>query len=390
MTKRVVPRIITTLIVVILVVTGVFGYVIATDVLHLGRLLKVIGYIETQALDPVPIVKLVDGAMAGMVDALEDPYSLYMEPKAYKDLSAHIKGSYGGVGLLITMKDKKLTVLSPFKGTPAHRAGIKAGDIIVKIDDRETAGLSLDDAAELMKGKPGTKVVLTVNREGGPDKAYTIVREEISIPTVTGQMLETEEVSGIGYINISMFSDTTGHDLEKTVNELKAKDMRAVVLDLRNNPGGALLAAVQVSEMFIPRGPIVHIVGRDGTETYKADGKYLNLPLVVLVNKGSASASEIVSGAIKDTNTGTIVGETTFGKGLVQTVFQLGEGAAVKLTTAKYLTPNKNDINEKGIEPDIKVDMDPETEQEALLTAPNLEKDPQLQKAVEILVKKLK
>lgn len=389
MARRVLPGFVSTILVIAVLVTGIFGYVIVTDFLHLGRLLKVIGYIETQALDPVPIVELVDGAMQGMVEALDDPYSVYMKPKAYKELTAHIQGSYGGVGLLITVKEKKLTVLSPFKGTPAHRAGIKAGDIITKIDGKSTAGLDLDEAADLMKGEPGTKVVLTVSREGAEEKDYTIVREKISIPTVTGEMLEVEDASGIGYINITMFSDTTGHDLEKVIADLKSQGLKALVLDLRNNPGGALRAAVHVAEMFVPPGPIVYIQGRDGTETYKADEKYLNLPLVVLVNKGSASASEIVSGAIKDTGVGTIVGETTFGKGLVQTVFRLDEGAAVKLTTAKYLTPNKNDINEKGIEPDVKVEMDPETEQQALLNAPNLEIDPQLQKAVEILKEKL-
>ncbi|WP_366923815.1 S41 family peptidase [Metallumcola ferriviriculae] len=390
MIRRSIPRILTTVIILLLLITGVFGYVIATDFMHLGRMLKVIGFIETQAMDPVPIVDLVDGALAGMVDSLEDPYSVYMEPKVYKDLSAHIKGSYGGVGLLITMKDKQLVVLSPFKGTPAHKAGIKAEDIITKIDGKETTGMTLDDAAELMKGKPGTEVVLTVSREGTEPKDYPIVREEIDLPTVTGEMLKTAEVDGIGYINISMFSDTTGKDLNKTLTDLQSKGLKAVVLDLRNNPGGALNAAVDVAEAFVPKGPIVHIVGREGTNVYEADSEYLNLPLVVLVNKGSASASEIVSGAIKDTGTGTIVGTTTFGKGLVQTVYPLGKGAAVKLTTAKYLTPDKRDINEKGIVPDVIVELDAETEQEALLTAPNLEKDSQLQKAVEILAGKLK
>jgi len=390
MAKRVLPGFLSALLIIVILVTGIFGFVVLTDFMHLGRLLKVVSYIETQSINPVPIAELVDGAMKGMVESLEDPYSVYMKPKAYEELTAHIKGTYGGVGLLITIKEEQLMVLSPFKGTPAHKAGIAAGDIIIKIDGKDTKGMDLEEAATLMKGEPGTEVVLTVSRQDVPDKDYSIIREDINIPTVTGEVLDLDGSKDIGYINITMFSDTTGHDLEKVIADLKDKDIKSVVLDLRNNPGGALTAAVHVSDLLIPEGPIVHIKGRDGTETYTADKEYLGLPMVVLVNKGSASASEIVSGAIKDTQSGTILGETTFGKGLVQTVFSLGRGAAVKLTTAKYLTPDENDINEKGIVPDVVVKMDPETEHKAVLTAPNMEIDKQLQKAVEILEKEIK
>ncbi len=390
MAKRVLPGFLSALLIIVILVTGIFGFAVLTDFMHLGRLLKVVSYIETQSINPVSIAELVDGAMKGMVESLDDPYSAYMKPKAYEELTAHIKGTYGGVGLLITIKEEQLMVLSPFKGTPAHKAGIAAGDIITKIDGKNTKRMDLDEAATLMKGEPGTEVVLTVSREDVPDKDYSIVREDVNIPTVTGEMLELEGNKDIGYINITMFSDTTGHDLEKVIADLKDEGVKSIVLDLRNNPGGALTAAVHVSDLLIPEGPIVHIKGREGSETYTADNEYLGLPMVVLVNKGSASASEIVAGAIKDTESGTILGETTFGKGLVQTVFSLGRGAAVKLTTAKYLTPDENDINEKGIVPDVVVEMDPEIEQKAVLTAPNMEIDKQLQKAVEIIEKEIK
>ncbi|GAW93175.1 S41 family peptidase [Calderihabitans maritimus] len=377
------------IVVTFIVITATLGVVVASNYSHLGRFVKVVSLIKTQALEPVSMAELVDGAMKGMVEALKDPYSVYMEPKAYKHLETHIKGTYGGVGLLITMeKGNKLTVVSPFKGTPAHRAGIKAGDVIVKIDDRETVDMDIETAANLMKGHPGTQVTLWVQREG-VDKLlkFEVTRDKIKIPSVNGQILE--DYPEIAYINITMFNEHTGRELGELLAELKEKEFKGIILDLRNNPGGSLSAAIDVAGYFIPKGPVVYLVSKHETIPHNTEGRREKYPLVVLVNKGSASASEIVAGAIKDTNSGIIVGETTFGKGLVQTVFQLDGGAAVKLTTAKYLTPAKNDIHEKGIKPDVEVKLDPELESQILMHAPDTEKDAQLLKAIEILQKEI-
>jgi carboxyl-terminal processing protease len=350
-----------------------------------ARMAQVLFLIKTQALEPVTASQLIDGSSAGLVSSLEDPYSTYLKPEVFESLNQNLQGTYGGVGLVITQEeDNRLVVVSAFKGTPAYRAGILSGDWIVRIDGQDTSKLTLEEAANLMQGEPGTKVRLSIWREGeGSIRDYEIEREIINVPSVEGQMLDHD--SGIAYISITQFAKQTGVDFKKTLQELEAEGMKGIVLDLRNNGGGLLGTALEVASHIVPKGPIVHIVDKNRTQTYEAPGGNLNIPLAVLINKGSASASEIVSGAIKDTKVGVLVGETTFGKGLVQTVFPLNGGAAVKLTTAKYLTPNKKDINVTGIEPNVKVEVPAELRQEIMLTSPNVEKDPQLQKAIEIL-----
>lgn len=367
-------------------VTGILGFVIVTNIDGIGRAAKVLALIKSQALADPDLATLIEGATAGMVQALEDPYSAYLEPELYKSLEGNIKGTYGGVGLLITMdKDHKLTVVSPFKGTPAYRAGIAPGDQILRIDGRDTADMDLNEAAALMQGEPGTQVVLLLYRPGGSTWEVTLTREIIELPTVEGQYLE--DYPGIAYIAISNFTDHTGTELGQLIMELQQeRPLEGIVLDLRNNPGGSLNAALEVASYFIPEGPVVHIEGKHRSDTlYTVHPHRVEVPLVVLVNEGSASASEIVAGAIKDTGSGKLVGETTFGKGLVQTVFPLHGGAAVKLTTSKYLTPGKRDIHEVGIQPDVEVPLTPEEEHAALMSAPDVEKDPQLAKALELL-----
>ncbi|WP_227762332.1 S41 family peptidase [Zhaonella formicivorans] len=373
-----------------MIFTASLGVAALTNLGNIGRAVKVIALIKMKAIQPVSASQLIEGAAAGMVGSLNDPYSTYLAPEPFESLMEHLKGSYGGVGLLVSMeKENRLTVVSPFKGTPAQKAGILSGDWIVKIDGQETTNMTLEKAAQLMQGKPGTKVTLTVWREGLEGlKDYVLTRQIINIPSVEGQLLKKNR--DIAYINITQFSENTGTELERVLKELGEQGFKGIVLDLRNNPGGELEAALQVASKFVPEGPIVHIVEKQRTETLMARGGNLKVPLVVLVNKGSASASEIVSGAIKDTKAGILVGEKTFGKGLVQTVFPLSGGAALKLTTAKYLTPNKTDINKKGIEPNVKVELPQELEREIALTSPNEDKDPQLRKAIEILRTKIK
>lgn len=368
-----------------IVVTGTLGFAIAANLDGIGRAAKVLALIKSQSLADPDLATLIEGATAGMVQALEDPYSTYLEPELYQSLEGNIKGTYGGVGLLITMdKDHKLTVVSPFKGTPAHRAGIATGDQILRIDDRDTAELDLNEAAALMQGEPGTQVVLLLYRPGGSTWEVTLTREIIEVPTVEGEYLE--DYPGIAYISISNFTDHTGAELGQLLLELQKEGLEGIVLDLRNNPGGSLTAALEVASYFIPEGPVVYIKGKTSSDTlYTVHPHRVNVPLAVLVNGGSASASEIVAGAIKDTGTGKLVGETTFGKGIVQTVFPLNGGAAVKLTTSKYLTPGKNDIHEVGIIPDVEVKLTPEEEHVALMSAPDVSQDPQLAKALELL-----
>lgn len=371
----------------VFLVAGSIGLMIALDVGHLGQAADVFYKLERYSYKDVKLSTLVDGVMEGMVEALEDPYSAYLDSEEYKDLEQHISGSYGGIGLLITENESdSLEVVSPFKGTPAYRAGIKSGDIIVEIEGQETAGLELAEAANLMKGQPGTKVTLTVRlKDNGTTKEYVIEREEIHIPSVQGEMLSGTKIA---YINVMMFSQQTEEDLKTVFEKTDVSRAEGIILDLRDNPGGDLGAAVDVAGYFIPPGPAVHIVYKAGKDTLTTEDNFLGKKLVVLVNGGSASASEIVAGAVKDNASGKLVGTTTFGKGLVQSVFEISGDSALKLTTAKYLTPNGGDIHKKGIAPDVVVEMDPDLSREVLLYAPDLERDLQLQKAVSLIKKK--
>lgn len=388
--RRNLRRIINLFLALCVVNTLALMLVVAAYYPKVEQVIRVYTLLRFQALTPPTLDKIFEGAIKGMVESLGDPYSSYLTPEVYRRLEEHVQGTYGGVGLLITLeeKEKRPVVVSPFKGTPAQRAGITSGDYILAIDGRDTAGMDLETAASLMQGEPGTKVELTVLKPGEKEpRRFTLIRETIKIPTVDGRMLPG--YPGIGYISLSMFNEQTSGDLGKLLEELRRQGLKALILDLRNNPGGSLQAAVEVASYFIPKGPVVYIVDQKKKEALQATGKYIKLPLVVLVNKGSASAAEIVAGAIKDSGSGVLIGETTFGKGVVQTIFPLKGGAAVKLTTHKYLTPAQKDIDKVGITPDIQVKLDPRLEQEVLSHSPDLERDTQLKKALELLQGKM-
>lgn len=332
----------------------VAGGLLASNYKHFGNLIKVISLVRTQYLHPVNSTQLVDGAIKGLVNSLNDPYSVYLEPKTFSQLQEQIKGSFGGLGILVGVKEQYLTVVRAYQGTPAAKAGITAGDIIARIDDRDARGIDLETAITLMRGPVGSKINLTINRQGVPEPLQrTLIREEISVPTVEGRVLPN---TGIGHIVIGQFTERTAEDMREALAKLQGEHVKGIILDLRDNPGGELTAAVNVAKNFIPKGPIVYIDYRSGKDqAFHSEGRTIQLPLVVLINGGSASAAEILAGAVKDTGAGTLVGAKTFGKGIVQTVFPLDNGAGLKLTTARYLTPNKNDIHEKGIEPDVPV-----------------------------------
>jgi len=354
------------------------GAIVGSNYQHIGNLIKVISLVRTQYIEPVQTTSLVDGATRGIVDSLQDPYSVYLDEQTYKQLQEQISGSFGGLGILVGMnKENLLTVVRVYENTPAAGEGVRAGDIIVGINDRDVQGIDLETAIGLMRGPVGSKVKLTVLREGQTELIdFNITRQEISVPSVEGRLLPNTR---IGYVAISQFTEKTPDEMLQMLTKLKDQGMQGIILDLRDNPGGELTSATRVADNFIPEGPIVYIDYRTGAEDVKrADDKYLHLPLAVLVNGGSASAAEILAGAVKDTESGVLVGTRTFGKGIVQTVFTLGNDTGLKLTTARYLTPNKKDIHKKGINPDVVVE-----------DLPDQAGDEQLDKAIALVKREL-
>ncbi len=314
---------------------------------------EVLTQIQKHYVEETKVKDLVQGAIRGMLATL-DPHSAYMTPEMYKEMQVETKGEFGGVGIQIGVKDNRLAVIAPIEGTPAYRAGIKAGDFITKVNDEPTKDLTLMDAVQKMRGPKGTKVSLTIQRDGVQDPlVFTLVRDIIKIESVKSKVID----NNIGYIRLTQFQESTGKDLSRVLKQFREQKIQAIILDLRNNPGGLLTAAVDVSEQFVGNGKlIVYIKGRDGRkDEYFSRTKepFDDSPMIVLVNEGSASASEIVAGALQDWGRAVIVGTTTFGKGSVQTILPLGDGSGLRLTTAKYYTPKGRSIQSTGITPDI-------------------------------------
>lgn len=347
------------------------------DLASTVKFFRALQVVKSRYVEEVPMETLMTGAVKGMINSLGDPHSIYMDAKLFKEFMIETEGSFGGVGIVLGVKDKVLTVVSPIEGTPGDKAGIKSGDQIVKIEGKDTKDMALDEAVNKIRGPEGTTVTLTIKRNQEL-KDYTLTRSSIQIKTVSGKMLP----GNIGYIRISMFNENTGADFSRKYQELEKEGMKALVLDLRDNPGGLLEESVKVAGKLVPKGPVVSVVTRDGhRETHSSKLEAVKYPLVVLVNGGSASASEIVAGAVQDTESGTLVGTKTYGKGSVQTILRLDNGTAMKLTIAKYLTPKDRSINGVGIEPDVKVEA-PEAKEGG--------KDVQLEKATEIVKSKIK
>jgi carboxyl-terminal processing protease len=300
---------------------------------------------------------LIYGAMGGLLASL-DSYSQFLTPDDYKNLLVETEGKFGGVGIEITIKDGILTIVSPIEDTPAWKAGLKPGDIILKIDGEITKDITLNDAVKKMRGKPGTELTLTVLRDKDRKiEDIKIVRDIISIKDIKRAVILEDK---IGYARISEFRDSTAKDFEKALDNLDKEGLKALILDVRNNPGGLLDSAIDVASIFLTDGKVVvSTKSRSEAENvYKAvryNKKYLDIPIVVLINKGSASGSEIVAAALRENNRAILLGETTFGKGSVQTIVPLSDGSALRLTTSKYYTPGGRSIHEKGIEPDITI-----------------------------------
>jgi carboxyl-terminal processing protease len=323
---------------------------------ELKILTDVYGKIKSDYVETVDDKKLIMDAIQGMLSGL-DPHSTFLDAENFRDVRVDTEGQFGGLGIEVTMENGFVKVVAPIEDTPAARAGLKSGDIIIRLDDKAVKGMTLNEAVRLMRGKPGSDITLTVVREGGAKPLkFTLTRAVIKIQSVKSRLLEP----GYGYVRITQFQVTTEKSLGDAIKKLRGEsksDLRGLVLDLRNNPGGVLNAALAVSDAFLDKGVIVSTDGRasDSKSSYQAKPGDLmgGAPIVVLVNGGSASASEIVAGALQDHKRAVIMGTKTFGKGSVQTIVPLGNGSALKLTTARYYTPSKRSIQASGIVPDI-------------------------------------
>jgi len=363
---------------------------------------EVLSIVQSQYVDEVTPKDIIYGAIKGTLRGL-DPHSSFLDPEMYREMQVETSGNFGGLGIEITLRDDVLTVVAPIDGTPAHRVGLQPGDRIVKIEGLTTKDMQLTDAVKRMRGKPGTKITISVLREGWMEpKDFEITREQIHVQSVRSQQLEP----GIEYIRLRQFQEQTAQDMESALEKfMKAGRIQGLVLDLRNNPGGLLTSAVEVSERFLEAGKlVVYTEGRVRNQNmrFQANAKrvYSDFPIVVLVNQGSASASEIVAGALQDHGRAVVLGTQTFGKGSVQTIIPLSDGSGLRLTTAKYYTPKGRSIHGKGLAPDIVVELPkvtaaaaPGEQPPAKPSGPSVEtkpqddlkRDVQLQRALDLL-----
>ena len=341
-----------------------------------GRLFSVMRLIETRYVDSVDETKLINGAINGMVQSLGDPHSIYMDEKVFQQLKEHTEGEFGGIGVTMGFKGGGVHVISVLEGTPGEAAGIQAGDEILAVDGTPVSELQPEEVALHIRGEIGTDVTLKIHRKGTEDKDITIARARIHLETAKGKMIEGTQM---GYIRISSFSDNTAKEFGEALDDLKAQGMQGLIIDLRQNAGGLITSCVDIAGRVVPRGPIVSVVERDGSKKeYDSALETPFGPIVVLIDGGSASASEILAGALQDTGAATLVGTKSYGKGSVQMVIPLLHDDGLKLTIAKYLTPCGRSIDGTGIDPDVEVDLPEDTTN-----------DVQLEKAKEILQEKI-
>jgi len=333
--------------------------------------------IEDQyTIEQLDYQKMVYGAISGMVDSLGDPYTVFLTPEENEMFNQDMSGKFGGIGAEIGFRDKLLTVIAPLKNSPAEKAGLLPGDKILKVNEDEIIGMDIDKAVRLIRGERGTKVTLTVSREGIDKlKEIEIIRDIIVVETVEWKMME----NNIAYLKISQFNEDTSAEFDSHINDILIENPNGIILDLRNNSGGYLDVAKEITSRFVDSGDVIVIESYKNKEKiHKSKGgqKFSGVPVVVLINEGSASASEILAGALKDNGKAKLVGKKTFGKGLVQIMEDLKDGSAIKVTVSRWLTPNGIDINENGIEPDFEVEL---TMEDYIN-----ERDPQLEKAMKL------
>jgi carboxyl-terminal processing protease len=363
-----------------------------TAVVNYNKIVKKLEFLEklvdANYLESVDNVSFEDGIYKGFISSLEDPYSTYFTKEEYSALMESSSGIYCGIGATVSQDVKTgiITIVKPFKNSPAIKAGLLPGDIIIKVDEEEVTGKDLSEVVSHMKGIEGTTVDLSIGREGEKEPLkFTITRQEIEVPTIEYQMLD----NSIGYIIITQFDEVTVAQFNEAVNTLEKKKMKGLIVDVRNNPGGLLDAVVNVLDRLLPPELIVYTMDKNNerTEENATDDKKIKIPMAVLINGNSASAAEIFAGTLQDYKTATIVGTTSFGKGIVQQVIPLSDGTAVKLTISKYYTPNGRNIHGTGIKPDVTVELKEELAKEVNIP---IDKDNQLQEAIKVLKKKIK
>ena len=319
------------------------------------QFLFTLGKIHSSYVGDYTDKKLFEGAMHGLVESLDDPYSEYLDEKGFANLNEMTDGTFGGIGVVLGQRNKEFVVVSPMEGSPGAKAGIEAGDKILKVDDKDTKGRTLEDVVSTIRGKKGTSVKLLLEHKNGEQFTANIVRDDIKVQSVAGKMLPD---SKIGYIRISMFNENTGEEFKKAYEKLEQEGMQATLLDLRHNPGGLLNECVKVANYIVPKGPVVSITDKKGnTKVYESKLEKVKYPLAVLIDHGSASASEIVSGAVQDTKAGKLFGVKTYGKGCVQSVFHITPDTGLKLTTAMYYTPSGRSIHKVGVVPDVEIEL---------------------------------
>ncbi len=354
----------TLLIAVVMAVIMSFGVLVglfaalnldAKGAANITRLVGAMHFIESQYVQEVEEDKLIDGAISGMVRSLGDPHSIYLEPRLYNQLKAETMGTFGGIGIYMGFKEGKVYVLGLIKGGPSDKAGLQTGDVILAVNSQPISEIEPSEVAMKIRGEVGTQVELLIGRAGEEDKTYTITREIIKVDTVDSTMLDGR----IGYIRISHFSENTGKEFKDAFAKLEMQNMQGFILDLRQNPGGVITSCVEIAQEIVPAGPIVSVIRRDGSkEVYMSNLEHAKYPIVVLLDQNSASASELLSGALQDTKAALIVGTKSYGKGSVQTVIPMFQDDGIKLTIAKYYTPNGRSIDGTGIIPDVEVELD--------------------------------
>ena len=346
----------------------------AGEVEDIVRFLGVKRFIEARYVTDVDETKLMDGAISGMVQSLGDPHSIYMNADTFEQLKEHTEGEFGGIGVTMGFKDNKVTIISVLDDTPGQKVGLQAGDEITAVDGTPVTEMQPEEGAMHIRGEVGTEVTLSISRDG-QTQDYKITRATIKLDTAKGVMLG----DGMGYIRIASFSENTGKEFKAAYESLEQQGMKGLIIDLRENPGGLVTSCVDIANMVVPKGPIVSVVERDGSkEVHESNLEESKYPIVVLIDGNSASASEILAGALQDTGAATLVGTKSYGKGSVQVVVPMLHNDGLKLTIAKYYTPNGRCIDGTGIEPDVEVEM-PE----------NATTDVQLDKAKEVLQQKL-
>ncbi len=355
------------------------AFVFISNTSSISSLITVVGLLESQSLNEPHGNKMIEGATSGIVASLNDPYSKYLNKTEWQELQLQLNPEFGGIGVyVVELAEGKLGIVSPIKGTPAARKGLKNGDIILRINGENAIHMSQDDAVHMMRGEPGTQLNLSVYRPAdGQEYEFKIVREIINVPSVEDKVIG--DGAAIGYIKLNQFQARSTQEIVDSLNRLNKKDIKGLILDLRDNGGGDFEASIAIADIFLEDKEVVSVKDNHGNKTeHRAEAGSFKLPMVVLVNENSASASEILSGALQDNLRAVLVGEKTYGKGLVQTVFPLRAGGALKLTTQKYFTPKGTDINEIGINPDFVVKNPEKGDQ-----------DLQMQRAIEVLKQRM-